>query len=162
MIDNHTSVAPLALDDLDMRLLRVLQQDASMANCDLALQVHASEATCLRRVRRLKERGVIAAQVVLLSAEKIGVGLTAIVEITLERQASDLLDTFEALLAPEPQVQQCYRVSPGPDFILVLAVVDMAAYHALAHRLFTTHENVRNVRTFFSVKRAKFSTAVPL
>ena len=68
---------------------------------------------------------------------------------------------FEALVADVPEVQQCYRVSPGPDFVLVLLVVDMAAYHALVHRLFTAANQVRNVRAFFSVHRSKFAPRVP-
>jgi Lrp/AsnC family leucine-responsive transcriptional regulator len=59
-------------------------------------------------------------------------------------------------------VQQCYRVSSGPDLVLVLQVVDMAAYHALVQRLFTQDANVRNVKAFFSVHRAKFSVAIAL
>ena len=62
----------------------------------------------------------------------------------------------------EPRVQQVWRVSPGPDFVLVVQVADMPAYHALAQRLFTQDANVRNVKAFFAVKRAKFETALPL
>jgi Lrp/AsnC family leucine-responsive transcriptional regulator len=69
---------------------------------------------------------------------------------------------FESLMANEAAVLQCYRVSPGPDFVLIVQVVDMPAYHALAHRLFATHANVRNVRSFFSVHRSKFETRVAL
>ena len=69
---------------------------------------------------------------------------------------------FEQLALQEPAVQQCYRVSPGPDFIVVLTVHDMPAYHRLADRLFTRHAGVRAVRTFFSVHRAKFSAHLPL
>jgi Lrp/AsnC family leucine-responsive transcriptional regulator len=61
-----------------------------------------------------------------------------------------------------PGVQQCYQTSPGPDFCLVVQAADMPAYHSMAQRLFTEHANVRNVKAFFSVKRAKFSTAVAL
>jgi Lrp/AsnC family transcriptional regulator, leucine-responsive regulatory protein len=63
---------------------------------------------------------------------------------------------------PEPAVQQCYRVSPGPDFVLVVFCTDMPAYLALAQRLFTSDANVRNIKAFFSVKRAKFDPRLPL
>ena len=75
-------------------------------------------------------------------------------------QSSERLCAFEKLVAGETAVQQCYRVSPGPDFVLVLQVADMPAYHDLAHRLFANHANVRNVRCFFSVLRSKFETGV--
>ena len=150
------------LDDLDKRILQQLQKDASLTNHELALRVHASAPTCLRRVKRLTEEGIISRQVALLNASKLGAGLTAIVEITLDHQATEKLVEFEQLVAQEGAVQQCYRVSQGPDFVLVIQVADMAAYHALAHRLFATHANVRNVRSFFSILRSKFETAIAL
>ena len=122
--------------------------------------MHASAPTCLRRVRRLVEAGIIVRQVALLDAEKLGPALTAIVEITLDQQGDERQVAFEQLVAGEPAVQQCYRVSPGPDFVLMVQVADMPAYHALAHRLFAGHKNVRNVRSYFSIHRSKFDTRV--
>ncbi|AZY50595.1 Lrp/AsnC family transcriptional regulator [Bordetella avium] len=150
------------LDELDRRILEQLQHDSAITNQDLALRVHASPPTCLRRVRRLTEAGVITRQVALLDAQKLGSSLTAIVEITLDVQAAERLDEFEQWMLAEPAVLQCYRVSPGPDFVVIVQVRDMPAYHALAHRAFTAHANVRNVRTFFSIHRAKFETRIEL
>ncbi|MBC3930714.1 Lrp/AsnC family transcriptional regulator [Undibacterium curvum] len=151
-----------ALDDLDKRILSQLQQDASLTNHELAARVHASPPTCLRRVRKLTEDGVIARQVALLNPERLASQLTAIVEITLDRQNSEEMQKFEQLMATETAVQQCYRVSPGPDFVLIILVADMPAYHALAHRLFATQSNIRNVRSFFSIHRSKFDTRIVL
>ena len=95
-----------------------------------------------------------------LSAHRAGAGLTAIAEVTLDRQGAEHLVTFEARATGDPAVQQCYRVAPGPDFVLVLQVADMPAYDAVVHRLFTQDANVRNVKSYFSVERAKFSTAI--
>jgi Lrp/AsnC family leucine-responsive transcriptional regulator len=155
-------MADLTFDELDRRILNALQHNAALNNNQLAAQVFCSPPTCLRRVRRLTEAGVIVRQVALLAPEKVGLGLTAIVEITLDHQADGYLQAFEARVAGEVQVTQCYRVSPGPDFVLVVQVADMAAYHALAHRLFATDANVRNVRSFFSILRSKFDTGMPL
>ncbi|MGE8687396.1 MAG: Lrp/AsnC family transcriptional regulator [Achromobacter sp.] len=148
------------LDDLDRRILEQLQEDSSLTNQDLAQRVHASPPTCLRRVRRLVDEGVIDRQVAILSAGKLGSTLTAIVEITLDVQAAERLDEFERSMLAERAVLQCYRVSPGPDFVVIAQVKDMPAYHALVHRAFTAQANVRNVRTFFSVHRAKFETRI--
>ena len=148
------------LDDLDRRILEQLQDDSSLTNQELAQRVHASPPTCLRRVRRLVDEGVIDRQVAILAAEKLGSTLTAIVEITLDVQAAESLDAFEQSILAEPAVLQCYRVSPGPDFVVIAQVKDMPAYHALVHRAFTAQANVRNVRTFFSVHRAKFETRI--
>ncbi|MEB0140467.1 MULTISPECIES: Lrp/AsnC family transcriptional regulator [unclassified Undibacterium] len=150
------------LDELDKRILLQLQQDCAISNHELAARVHASPPTCLRRVKRLTDEGVIARQVALLAPEKLASSLTAIVEITLDLQASEKLIAFEALVASDIAVQQCYRVSPGPDFVLVIQVADMAAYHALAHRLFAGHSNIRNVRSFFSIFRSKFETRIAI
>ena len=93
----------------------------------------------------------------LLSPDWLGAGLTALVELTLDRQGAEHLDAFEALAVADAAVQQCWRVSPGPDFVLVLWLADMAAYNALVLRLFTQQANVRNVKSFFATKRAKFN-----
>lgn len=154
----------LELDDIDLRLLDALQQDASLSNQDLAERVHTSAPTCLRRVKRLRDAGVIERQIAILSGDKLspvlGHGLCAIVEITLDRQGAELLDAFEARVAADTSVQQCYRVSPGPDFVLVVQARDMPDYLALAQRLFTSDANVRNVKAFFSVKRSKFGAQI--
>ena len=153
-------------DDTDWELLATLQRDASPSNQALAEQVRISPPTALRRVRRLHEEGLIERQVALLDEDRIaalqGHGLTAIVEVTLDRQGAEHLEAFERRAVQDDAVRQCYRVAPGPDLVLIVRMPDMPAYQALAERLFTQDANVRNVRSFFSVKRAKFETQVPL
>lgn len=150
----------ILLDELDRRILNALQADASQTNHDLAQAVHASPPTCLRRVKRLVDAGVIEKQVAVVAPDKVGARLTAIVEITLDHQAVERQTEFETLVAAESAVLQCYRVSPGPDFVLIVQVADMPAYNALAHRLFASHANVRNVKSFFSIHRSKFETRI--
>ncbi len=150
------------LDPTDIRLLNLLQADASLSNQDLAVAAHTSPATALRRVRRLVDAGVIERQVALLNPERIGHGLSALIEITLDRQGAEHLDAFEQRIVSDAEVQQLWRVSPGPDFVLVVHCADMAGYHALAQRLFTQDANVRNVKAYFAVKRAKFDPRVNL
>jgi Lrp/AsnC family transcriptional regulator, leucine-responsive regulatory protein len=152
----------LPLDATDIRLLDLLQTDASLSNQDLAARAHTSPATALRRVRRLEESGVIERRVALLSPAALGDGLSAIVEITLDRQGAEHLEAFEARAVNDGAVQQCWRVAPGPDFVLVVQAADMGAYNALVQRLFTQDANVRNVKAYFSVKRAKFDTRLAL
>jgi DNA-binding Lrp family transcriptional regulator len=144
------------LDATDLRLLDVLQSDASLSNQDLAARAHTSPATALRRVRRLVDVGVIERRVALLSPTALGAGLSAVVEITLDRQGAEHLEAFEQRAVNDSAVQQCWRVAPGPDFVLVAQVADMPAYQALVQRLFTQDANVRNVKAYFGVKRAKF------
>jgi len=156
----------LSLDKTDLALLSQLQEEASLSNQALAEQVQVSPATCLRRVKRLRDTGLIERQVALLNPERLaqvqGHGLTTIVEISLDAQGEAQLAAFEARVVADDAVQQCYRVSPGPDFVLVVAVADMPSYLALTQRLFVSDTNVRNVKAFFSVKRAKFEPKLPL
>ncbi len=156
----------LVLDSLDLSLLDQLQADASLSNQDLAQRVHVSPPTCLRRVKRLRDAGLIERQIAILNTERLasllGHGLQAVVEITLERQGQEEQQAFESRVAADEAVEQCYRVSPGPDFVLVVHARDMPGYLALAQRLFTGDANVRNVKAFFCVRRAKFEPRLPL
>ena len=156
----------LELDAIDLQLLAQLQRDASLSNQALAEHVHTSPPTCLRRVKRLHKAGLIERQIAILNPEKltdtIGFGLTAIVEITLDRQDVQALEQFETRVARETAIQQCYRVSPGPDFVLIVHAANMPAYQAVTQQLFTSDANVRNVKAFFSIKRSKFGAELPL
>ncbi|MDD2925711.1 Lrp/AsnC family transcriptional regulator [Rhodoferax sp.] len=154
------------LDTIDLQLLNLLQTDASLTNQALAARVHISPPTCLRRIKRLHEAGLIERELAILNLDRlasvIGPGLCAMAEITLDRQDQAALEAFEQRVLREDAVQQCYRVSPGPDFCLVVHARDMPDYLALTQRLFTADANVRNVKSFFSIKRSKFGARVPL
>lgn len=156
----------LTLDTTDIALLKRLQEDASPTNQELAAAVGISPPTCLRRVRRMRESGLIAAQVALLQpdvlANALGHGLHAIGEVLLDRQTAEAQDAFEARAVAEPCVAQCWRMASGADFVLVLQVRDMPHYLELAARLFTQDANVRNVKLHFATRRAKFETKLPL
>ena len=154
------------IDRTDIQLLDMMQLDASLSNQALAELIHISPPTCLRRVKRLKDAGLIEREIALLNPDKlakiIGYGITAIVEITLDRQSDEHMHAFELRVIAEDAVQQCYRTSPGPDLVLIVHVLNMPDYLALSQRLFTSDANVRNVKAFFSVKRSKFEPKVLL
>ena len=160
---NNTSST---LDATDLKLLSALQADASISNIALANKLQISAPTCLRRTKRLVQEGWIEKQVAILSSDKLGqlMGhkVTALIEVSLDKQGEELLQAFENRAVQEAAVQQCWRVSPGPDFMLVVQVSDMPAYLAFTQRLLTQDANVRNVKAFFSVKRAKFGTQITL
>ncbi len=154
------------LDDLDKRILRELQENTSLTHAQLAERVHSSAPTCMRRVQRLKNEGWIAREVAIVNSDKLGRelgwGLSAIVEVSLEQQSAHCLDEFERAACTCPEVQQCWRTTAGPDFVLVLHVADMPAYQHWANTLLAADKQVRNVKTYFASKRAKFGTALPL
>ena len=154
------------LDAIDLQLLALLQANASISNIALADKLHISAPTCLRRTKRLQQEGWIEKQVAILSSDKMGRfmghSVTALIEVSLDKQGEEWMQTFETRAVQEAAVQQCWRVSPGPDFMLVVQVPDMPAYLAFTQRLLTQDANVRNVKAFFSVKRAKFGTEISL
>jgi len=154
------------LDAIDLQLLALLQANASLSNIALADKLHISAPTCLRRTKRLQQEGWIEKQVAVLSSDKMarfmGHSVTALIEVSLDKQGEELLQAFETRAVQEAAVQQCWRVSPGPDFMLVVQVPDMPSYLAFTQRLLTQDANVRNVKAFFSLKRAKFGTEIPL
>ena len=153
-------------DSIDLQLLAILQANASLSNIALADKLRISPPTCLRRTKRLQQEGWIEKQVAILSSDKMGHvmghSVTALIEVSLDKQGEELLQAFETRAVQEAAVQQCWRLSPGPDFMLVVQVPDMPAYMAFTQRLLTQDANVRNVKAFFSVKRAKFGTEIPL
>ena len=152
----------MELDATDRRLLALLQTDSALTNQDLAARAHVSAATCLRRVRRLVSSGVIERQMAIVAPDALGEGLTAILEVTLDDQSAEAQSAFEAAASAETVVQQAYRVASGPDFVLIVYVRDMAAYHAFVHRTLTAAANVRNIRSFFSIRRCKFAPVLPV
>lgn len=152
----------VTLDNLDRLILQTLQVDADITFEALGKLVHASSATCQRRVTRLKEIGAIEKVVAIVNPKALAEPLIAISELSLVSQTEQVLAAFEQKVLEMPFVQQCYRVSTGPDFVLVLALPNMTAYHALASDLFTVSNDVRNVRTFFSILRSKFSGQIPV
>ena len=154
------------LDETDLKLLDALQHDATLSNVALAERLRISPPTCLRRVKRLTEEGWIERQIAVLSSDKLGAslghGLTALVEVTLDAQGAEHLDAFEQRAVKEEAVQQCWRVSPGPDFVLVIQAADMPDYLGITQGLLTQDANVRNVKAFFATKRAKFTSTWPV
>ena len=162
----YQKMESISLDAIDVQLLNLLQADATQNNQVLAAQVNVSPPICLRRVKRLWDAGLIERQVALLQPDRLaavqGHGLACIVEVSLDRQGAEHLDAFEARAVADADVQQCWRVSPGPDFVLVVHTRDMPGYLALSQRLFTGNANVRNIKAFFATRRAKFDTKVPI
>ena len=151
---------PNELDAIDLQLLDCLQNDASLSNVALANKVNVSPPTCLRRVKRLTEGGWIERQIAVLNSDRLGTelghGLTALVEVSLDKQGSEHLDAFEARAVAHAAVQQCWRVSPGPDFMLIVQAIDMPHYLSISQTLFTQDANVRNSLRRWSVPFPNF------
>lgn len=138
-------------DAYDRHLLEALRTNADQTNRALAEAVGLSPASTLRRVRRLRAAGFIERQVAILHPEALGPQLQVVVEVTLERQGQALLDRFVQWAHAQGAIRQCHQVSPGPDFVLMVEVPDMAAYHRWSQALLQADTNVRNAKAYFSV-----------
>lgn len=150
----------LTLDKVDRKLLNLLQKNNQMPTRELAEKLHISQPTCLRRLRALRESGVIAADVALIDPFALGYGMLAFLEVSLSNQGDEHMQAFESRMAKEPEVLQCYFVSGDFDYFLVVHVLNMDAYYQFVRRVISGSGNVRHFQSRFPMKRAKFVTRV--
>ena len=150
------------LDQIDRKILNLLQENNQITNQELAQRVGLSAPPCLRRVRELRDSGVISQDVALLDPSKVGQNLVVFVNISLEKQREDLLSHFERRMMEESEVLQCYFVSGDTDYLLVIHVADMNHYNEFARRVFANEPNIKMFRSSFCLNRVKYSTKVHL
>lgn len=148
------------LDKVDRKLLNMLQKDNQTPTRTLADAVHISQPTCLRRIRDMREAGIIAADVAMIDPFALGYGMLAFLEVSLENQADERMQEFETRMNKEGEVMQCYFVSGDYDYFLVVHVVDMDAYYQFVRRAISGSGNVRHFQSRFPMKRAKFDTCI--
>jgi Lrp/AsnC family leucine-responsive transcriptional regulator len=154
--------APVRLDRIDRRILNLLQENNQIPNHELAARVGISPPPCSRRVRRLREAGVIAAEVALIDPFRVGRNLIVFASVTLASQREDLLESFERKMRAQPEVMQCYFVSGDSDYLCVVNVPDMPAYNDFARRVFANEPNIRMFRSSFALSRVKSETKIEL
>lgn len=150
------------LDALDLRLLELIQADSRAPQSELAERVHLSTAAVNRRLKRLRDDGVIQRYGAVLSPAALGHPLTIVAEVETESEQIELLDAMKRSFRACPQVQQCYYVTGEWDFILVFVVRDMAQYTALTRQLFFQSNNVKRFRTLVTMDAVKLSLDVPV
>ncbi|ASP35706.1 Lrp/AsnC family transcriptional regulator [Labrenzia sp. VG12] len=153
---------PISLDDVDKRLLTLLQKNNRLTADELGDKVGTSRSSVQRRVKRFREEGIIEADISVLSPKAVGRSMTFIVEVELERERTDLLDDFRRSMLALEDVQQCYYVTGHTDFILVVTAVDMTAYEEFSRRVFTENANIRRFHSNVVVSRVKTGLDVPL
>ena len=150
----------LTLDKLDRKLLNLLQKDNQISTRTLAEKLHISQPTCLRRIKELREAGVINAEVAMVDPFALGYGMLAFLEISLTDQSDEHMREFETRMNKEAEVMQCYFVSGEYDYFLAIHVIDMDAYYQFVRRVISGSGNVRHFHSRFPMKRAKFSTKI--
>lgn len=148
-------------DHKDRQLLDLLQQDARQSLEALANEVALSAPAVQRRVRRMRESGIITRDVVVVDSAAVGLPMTFIVIVELERERAEQIDAFRDKVAKEARVQQCYYVTGEGDFVLIALAVDMDDFESLTRRLFFDDPNVRRFRTSVVMGRSFRSLSVP-
>jgi Lrp/AsnC family transcriptional regulator, leucine-responsive regulatory protein len=154
------------LDAIDRRILRALQADGRMIYDALAAQVSLSPSATLRRVKRLEESGVISGYVALVSPERIGLSLTAYLNVRLEKHSQvhkrTPMDLFRAAVQTWPEVVECAALTGEMDFLLRVVVQDMAHYSRFIMDTLLKHPSVEDCKTSFVLDRVKNTTAMPV
>lgn len=154
------------LDAIDRRILRALQDDGRITYDLLGAQVSLSSSAVLRRVKRLEESGVIAAYVALVAPERVGLGLTAYINVRLEKHSEvhkrNPMDLFRAAVQTWPEVVECAALTGEMDYLLRVVVQDMAHYSRFIMDTLLKHPSVEDCKTSFVLDRVKNTTAMPL
>jgi DNA-binding Lrp family transcriptional regulator len=152
----------MVIDETDCRILELLQKDGRISNQDLADRVGLSPSPCLRRTRLLESGGVVQKYVALLNPGAVGRGLQAIVQVRLDHQTSTAVDRFEKEILKCPQVLECDLIAGDWDYVLRIAVRDLAEFREFCVSSLAKIGGVANVKSNISMKQVKYSTAFPL
>ena len=149
------------MDVTDLKILAILQEDASLSVAEIASRVNLSQTPCWRRIQRLEEQGVIERRVAILDPQAIGLGLSIFVEIETGDHSAEWIARFADAVSEMPEVMEVYRMAGDVDYLLRIAVSDMAAYDAFYKRLIALVP-LKNVTSRFAMERVKSTTAYPL
>jgi Lrp/AsnC family transcriptional regulator len=151
----------VAVDSTDVKILRIVQENASLPVAEVANRVNLSQTPCWRRIQRLEAAGVIQRRVALLDPDAIGLGLTVFVEIEAADHSPDWLERFATALDDMPEVMEVYRMAGEVDYLLRISIGRMAEYDDIYRRLIAAVP-LKNVTSRFAMERVKHTTAYPL
>ena len=149
------------LDSIDWNILSALQENARIANVDLADKVHLSPSPCLARVKALEQEGFISRYVTLLNAQAVGLGVSVFVQVRLEKQVEASLNTFEKAIAARPEVMECYLMTGSSDYLLRVVVSDLQEFQRFVTDV-SKIPGVGNIQSSVALKQVKYKTALPL
>ncbi len=150
------------MDKIDRRILRELQQDASIPNVELARRIGLSASPCLARVRALEKAGVIRQYVALADASRMGLGLNVFINISLRTQNKDALARFEQRIAEHDEVMECYLMTGDSDYLIRVVVADIAALERFILDQLTPIADIEKIRSSFALKQVRYKTALPV
>jgi Lrp/AsnC family leucine-responsive transcriptional regulator len=150
------------LDTTDLRILSELQRDGSLSNVELARRVHLSPSPCLARVKALEAQGVIDRYVALANPAALGLGLNVFINISLKTQSKAALADFEERIAEHDEVMECYLMTGDSDYLIRVALPDIAALERFILDQLTPIQGIEKIRTSFTLKQVRYKTALPL
>ena len=152
----------MKLDSTDLRILAALQADGALSNVELARRVHLSPSPCLTRVKALEAAGVIERYVALVNAKNLGLGLNVFISISLKTQSKEVLADFERRIAEHDEVMECYLMSGDSDYLIRVALPDIAALERFILEQLTPIAGIEKIRSSFALKQVRYKTALPL
>ena len=150
------------IDTFDRRILALYQHDTSRPAAEIGAEVGLSAAAVQRRLKRLREAGVIESEVAILAPNALGLDLTCIVAVDLRDESARELERFKQRMAVHAQVQQCYYVTGEADFMLVVLAESMEAYEAFTREALLADENVQGFKTYVAMERVKTGASTPV
>lgn len=150
------------MDAIDLRILASLQQNARISNVELSRAVHLSPSPCLARVRALEAAGYIDRYVTLLSPKMLGLAVSVLVQVTLEKQIEPALESFEKAVRERPEVMECYLMTGDADYLLRVLVPDVPAFERFILEFLSRVPGVGNIKSSFALKQVKYQTALPI
>lgn len=152
----------MKLDAIDLRIIGELQQDGSLSNVELARRVHLSPSPCLARVKALEAAGVVQHYVALANAKALGLDLNVFISISLKEQSKQALAAFEERIAEHDEVMECYLMTGDSDYLIRVALADIAALERFIIDQLTPIPGIEKIRTSFTLKQVRYKTALPL
>lgn len=152
----------ISLDSTDIKLLNLLQEDASLTTAELADKVGLSQSPCWRRVCRIQDAGLIKKRVALLDPEKLGMGVVVFTAVNLSSHHGKVLDEFEKQVAKFPEVMECYTMTGTMDYMLKIVTKDIQHYEMFARKYLAQVPNIREMHSNVAITRIKDSTELPL
>jgi Lrp/AsnC family leucine-responsive transcriptional regulator len=152
----------MKMDSTDLRILDELQRDASLSNVELARRVHLSPSPCLARVKALESSGVIRQYVALTHAPALGLGLSVFINVSLKSQNKQALAEFERRIAEHDEVMECYLMTGDSDYLIRVALRDLAALEKFILEQLTPIPGIDKIRSSFALKQVRYKTALPL
>ena len=149
------------LDTMDIKILTILQEDSTLPVAEIGKKVGLSTTPCWRRIQKLEQDGVIQRRVALLDPRSVGAGVTVFVAITTNQHNAAWLERFHTVVASFPEIVEAYRMSGQVDYLLRVAVPDIASYDRF-YKAFISQIDLSDVSSSFAMEQIKFTTALPL